>query len=140
MTIPRHLRDIVVTEYGVADLRGQSDGECVQRLIAIADSRFQDELVRQAKTHGKLDPHYEVPERYRNNLPQALEAMHGLMLLSRTGDLVPWLPWGAPRCMADAYVVRILMPPSSPGPFTGPGPFASPLALLLFRPSSCLPH
>lgn len=24
-------------------------------------------------------------------LPQALEAMHGLMLLSRTGDLVPWL-------------------------------------------------
>jgi acyl-CoA hydrolase len=73
VTIPRHLRDIVVTEYGVADLRGQPDGEVVQRLIAVADSRFQDDLVRQAKAQGKLSAHYEVPERYRNNLPQALE-------------------------------------------------------------------
>ena len=28
-TIPRHLRDIVVTEYGIADLRGKSDEEIV---------------------------------------------------------------------------------------------------------------
>ena len=56
ITIPRHLRDIVVTEYGVADLRGQSDGEVIKRLIAVADSRFQDELVKQAKGHGKLTP------------------------------------------------------------------------------------
>jgi acyl-CoA hydrolase len=55
VTIPRHLRDIVVTEYGIADLRGQSDGEVVKRLIAIADSRFQDQLVNQAKAHGKLE-------------------------------------------------------------------------------------
>ena len=34
MTIPRHLRDIVITEYGVADLRGQSDAEVVKRLLA----------------------------------------------------------------------------------------------------------
>src|SRR5437588_7934177 len=27
VTIPRHLRDIVVTEYGIADLRGRSDAE-----------------------------------------------------------------------------------------------------------------
>ncbi len=73
VTIPRHLRDIVVTEYGVADLRGQSDGEVIKRLIAIADSRFQDELVNQAKAHGKLEAGYELPERYRHNLPQALE-------------------------------------------------------------------
>ncbi len=73
VTIPRHLRDIIVTEYGVADLRGQSDGEVIKRLIAIADSRFQDELVNQAKAHGKLEAGYELPERYRHNLPQVLE-------------------------------------------------------------------
>lgn len=73
VTIPRHLRDIVITEYGVAELRGQPDGEVIKRLIAVADSRFQDELVKQAKDHGKLDAQYQVPQRYRNNLPKMLE-------------------------------------------------------------------
>ena len=41
-TIPRHLRDIVVTEYGIADLRGRTDAEVAGALIAIADRRFQD--------------------------------------------------------------------------------------------------
>lgn len=91
VTIPRHLRDIVITEYGVADLRGQTDGEVVQRLIAVADSRFQDELVAQAKAHGKLDAHYMVPERYRNNLPQALAAK--LHPWAEAG-LLPGFPFG----------------------------------------------
>ena len=30
-TIPRHLRDIIVTEYGVADLRGRSDADVIAR-------------------------------------------------------------------------------------------------------------
>jgi hypothetical protein len=54
-------------------VRGQPDSEVVKRLIAVADSRFQDELVKQAKAHGKLERDYEVPERYRHNLPEALE-------------------------------------------------------------------
>ncbi|MEX0914570.1 MAG: acetyl-CoA hydrolase/transferase C-terminal domain-containing protein, partial [Wenzhouxiangellaceae bacterium] len=40
-TIPRHLRDLVVTEYGVADLRGRTDEECIKAMIEIADARFQ---------------------------------------------------------------------------------------------------
>lgn len=105
VTIPRHLRDVVVTEYGVADLRGQPDGEVVRRLIAIADSRFQDELVRQAKTHGKLDPHYEVPERYRNNLPQALEAkLHPWV---ETG-LLPAFPFGTDLTADELHIVAAL--------------------------------
>ena len=40
-TIPRHLRDIVVTEYGIADLRGRTDREIVAALLNVADSRFQ---------------------------------------------------------------------------------------------------
>ncbi|MFW6057221.1 MAG: acetyl-CoA hydrolase/transferase C-terminal domain-containing protein, partial [Persicimonas sp.] len=68
-TIPRHLRDIVVTEYGVADLRGKSDRKIVEELIPIADARFQDELVEQARDAGKLPADYEVPEHARQNTP-----------------------------------------------------------------------
>lgn len=41
VTVPRHLRDIVITEYGVADLRGKTDREVAIALASIADSRFQ---------------------------------------------------------------------------------------------------
>ena len=49
-TIPRHLRDIAITEYGIADLRGRTDAECVAAMIDIADSRFQDELLTRRET------------------------------------------------------------------------------------------
>lgn len=68
-TIPRHLRDIVVTEYGVADLRHQSDDEVIKRLLAITDSRFQDELLKQAKDAGKVAADYQLPDAQRNNSP-----------------------------------------------------------------------
>src|SRR6185312_2640497 len=53
-TIPRHLRDVYVTEYGIADLRGKSDEDCVIAMLRITDARFQDELCRRAKQAGKL--------------------------------------------------------------------------------------
>ena len=36
-TIPRHLRDIVGTEYGIADLTGQTASEGIARLPAVCD-------------------------------------------------------------------------------------------------------
>lgn len=74
MTIPRILRDIVVTEYGIANLRSKSDKEIIAALLNIADSRFQDELLAKAKGAGKIPADYRIPERYRNNLPEVLEA------------------------------------------------------------------
>lgn len=53
-TIPRHLRDIVVTEYGIADLRGKTDSKVIEALLNITDSRFQTELTTQAQLMGKL--------------------------------------------------------------------------------------
>jgi acyl-CoA hydrolase len=105
VTIPRHLRDIVITEYGVAELRGQPDSEVVKRLIAVADSRFQDELVKQAKAAGKLDAHYQVPERYRNNLPDALEET--LQPWSQAG-LLPDFPFGTDMTKDELHIVRAL--------------------------------
>lgn len=72
-TIPRHLRDMVVTEYGVADLRGKPDGEVVAAMLSIADSRFQAELLERAKKAGKIAHDYRIPERHRNNTPGRLE-------------------------------------------------------------------
>ncbi|MDT9150964.1 acetyl-CoA hydrolase/transferase C-terminal domain-containing protein, partial [Escherichia coli] len=73
-TIPRHLRDMVVTEYGVADLSGQSDEQVIQRLIAIADSRFQGELLEKARSAGKIATDWDIPEAQRNNLPEWISA------------------------------------------------------------------
>ncbi|MBK6559440.1 MAG: acetyl-CoA hydrolase [Comamonadaceae bacterium] len=105
VTIPRHLRDIIITEYGVADVRGQPDSEVVKRLIAVADSRFQDELVKQAKAHGKLERDYEVPERYRNNLPEALEEkLHPWA----DAGLLPPFPFGTDLTADELKIVGAL--------------------------------
>ena len=71
-TIPRHLRDVVVTEYGVADLRGKTDEEVVMAMLNVADSRFQIELMEEAQAAGKLRRDYQIPESYRRNNPEHL--------------------------------------------------------------------
>lgn len=73
VTIPRHLRDVVVTEYGVADLRGQNDSEVVKRLLAITDSRFQDELLASAQRSGKIAADFTIPDAWRRNRPELWE-------------------------------------------------------------------
>src|ERR1700704_4011973 len=65
--IPRHLRDIIVTEYGVADLRGKSDADVIAAMLQVTDSRFQGELMRQAKAAGKLPKSFEMPAAQRAN-------------------------------------------------------------------------
>jgi acyl-CoA hydrolase len=72
VTIPRHLRDIVVTEYGIADLRGRTDSEIVAALLNVADSRFQGELLAQAKAASKIAADYRVPDAFTSNTPAKL--------------------------------------------------------------------
>ena len=71
-TIPRHLRDIYVTEYGIADLRGRSDEACIRAMLAIADARFQDELADVARRAGKLARDFRIPDAWRRNTPRDL--------------------------------------------------------------------
>jgi acyl-CoA hydrolase len=91
-TIPRHLRDIVVTEYGVADLRGLSDQDVVAAMLNIADSRFQDGLKREAQAAGKLRHDYRIPDMHRNNTPRALEER---FILARARGLFSEFPFGS---------------------------------------------
>jgi len=71
-TVSRHLRDIVITEYGVADLRGQTDRDCIASMIAITDSRFQDALVVEAKRAGKIEKGYKIPIPFQSNTPDRI--------------------------------------------------------------------
>ncbi len=49
VTSPRTDVDVVVTEHGAAELRGQSFAERAKRLIAIADPKFREDLDREAQ-------------------------------------------------------------------------------------------
>ena len=91
VTIPRHLRDIIVTEYGIADLCGKTDEEVGIALIKVADSRFQKELIESMKASGKIRQDYELPEQYRHNLP---EKITGLVEQWRGKGYFPSFPLG----------------------------------------------
>jgi 4-hydroxybutyrate CoA-transferase len=49
VTVPRTLADIVVTEYGIARLKGKTQRQRAQELIAIAHPDFRAELRREAE-------------------------------------------------------------------------------------------
>jgi hypothetical protein len=73
MTIPRHLRDVIITEYGIADLRGKCDKDIIATLLNVADSRFQEELLLEAKNAKKIPKDYKIPDLFKNNYPERLK-------------------------------------------------------------------
>ncbi|HZR36410.1 MAG TPA: acetyl-CoA hydrolase/transferase C-terminal domain-containing protein [Nevskia sp.] len=104
-TVPRHLRDIFVTEYGAADLRGKTDAECIAALLAIADSRFQQPLLEQAQRAGKMPADYRIPEAQRHNLPSRIAA--ALAPHQQSGRL-PALPFGCDLSESDRALMARL--------------------------------
>ncbi|MDD1961623.1 MAG: acetyl-CoA hydrolase/transferase C-terminal domain-containing protein [Pseudomonas capeferrum] len=102
-TIPRHLRDIVVTEYGIADLRGQTDSEVIARLLAVSDSRFQGELIEQAQKAGKLARDFQLEARFTDNTPERLEAIR-----ARHAGLFPEYPLGTDFTAEERDLLRAL--------------------------------
>jgi hypothetical protein len=91
-TIPRHLRDIIITEYGVADLRGKSDADVIAAMLSVTDSRFQPELMRQAKDAGKLPTNFEIAAAHRDNSPDRIAAA---LKPARDAGLLPAFPFGS---------------------------------------------
>lgn len=91
-TIPRHLRDVFVTEYGVADVRGKTDAETIAAMLAIADSRFQDELAKAAKDTGKLPKSFEIPRAHRENFPERIAMA---LKPAREAGLLPSFPFSS---------------------------------------------
>jgi acetyl-CoA hydrolase/transferase-like protein len=92
LTIPRHLRDVIITEYGIADLRGKPDHDVIAAMLGVADSRFQAELMRQAKDAGKLARDFEIPGSARENFP---ERVNSALKPYRQRGLLPAFPFGS---------------------------------------------
>ena len=102
-TIPRHLRDIVITEYGIADLRGKSDAQVIEALLNISDSRFQPALLDQAQLAGKLPRDFRIDPRFTNNTPQHLEDIR-----ARHGRLFPEYPLGSDFSPVEKDLLRAM--------------------------------
>jgi len=105
VTIPAHLRDIVITEYGIAMLRGQREKDVIARLLNIADSRFQEELLAQAKAAGKIPDDYEIPTQYRNNTPERLARIAGRL---RPEGMFPKYPFGTDFTAEELVLAQVL--------------------------------
>jgi hypothetical protein len=95
----------VVTEYGVADLRGKTDSIVIQSMLAIADSRFQEELLRRAKDAGKIASEYEIPGSCRENFPERIEAA---LAPARDEGLLPTFPFGTDLTEPEQRLVLAL--------------------------------
>jgi hypothetical protein len=104
-TIPRHLRDIVITEYGIADLRGLSDEDCVKAMAAIAEARFQAGLLAAARAAKKLSKSFVVPAAWSRNQDASLRA--ALAPFRRQGLLTDY-PLGCDFTAVEQRLVRAL--------------------------------
>lgn len=102
-TIPRHLRDIYITEYGIADVRGKTDEDCIRAMASIADSRFMFGLLKTAMAHAKLEPvHYRLNDR---NRPDALRRA---LAPFRADGTLPDYPLGSDFTPVEQRLVKAL--------------------------------
>ena len=88
----RYLRDVIINEYGIAYIRGKSDAECIMAMLNITDSRFQDQLLKEAKLNKKIPADYQIPAQYRNNYPETLDKL--LSQFKQQGMFQPF-PFGS---------------------------------------------
>ncbi|SHJ66018.1 Acyl-CoA hydrolase [Bradyrhizobium lablabi] len=104
-TIPRHLRDVIVTEYGTADLKGKSDADVIAAMLAVTDSRFQTELARQAKDAGKLPKNFEIPAAHRENFPERIASA---LRPAREAGWLPSFPFGSDFTVTEQRLIPAL--------------------------------
>ncbi|MDI9237487.1 acetyl-CoA hydrolase/transferase C-terminal domain-containing protein [Lysobacter sp. LF1] len=104
-TIPRHLRDVYISEYGIADIHGRADEDCVIAMAGIADARFQQGLLDSAKRNGKLRADFSLPARAARNTPEVLSK--ALAPFHRNGAL-PDYPLGSDFTPVEQRLVKAL--------------------------------
>lgn len=104
-TIPRHLRDLCISEYGIADLRGRNDEDCVIAMAGITDARFQAGLLEEAQRNLKLRRGFVPPARWNDNTPAHLTA--SLRRFRHDGTL-PDYPLGSDFTEVEQRLVKAL--------------------------------
>jgi acyl-CoA hydrolase len=105
-TVPRSLRDLIVTEYGIADVRGRSDRDTIAAMLAIADAEFQPALRRQAVAAGKLDKAFRLPAGSSGN---RLSEIEGRLQPAFAAGLLPAFPLGTEMTEAEQHLSADLL-------------------------------
>ncbi len=104
-TIPRHLRNVYISEYGIADVCGKTDEDCVIAMTAIADARFQAGLLQTAKRNRKLHDGFSGDADWQRNTPEELRDV--LSVFRRDGTL-PDYPLGSDFTDVEQRLVKAL--------------------------------
>jgi acyl-CoA hydrolase len=104
-TIPRHLRDIAVNEYGVADLRGKSDQQCVLAMLAICEAQHVPDLIQQAKHGLKLAADFQAPGHWAQNNAAGIGAA---LQPFRAVGLLPDYPLGCDFTPLELRLIKAL--------------------------------
>lgn len=104
-TIPRHLRDVYVSQYGIADLLGVTDEDCAIAMTAIAEAPFQSGLIEAAKAARKLRTDFVAPAQWQRNTPEYLA--QALAPFRRDGTL-PDYPLGSDFSEVEQRLLRAL--------------------------------
>src|SRR5262249_61590337 len=115
-TLPRALRDVIVTEYGIADIRGKSDRDTIAAMICVADGNFQHQLKASAQRAGKIERSFSLPSHAAANHLDRLEEALGR---ARAAGLLPAFPLGSDMTAVEESLTHPLLPlqpPPSPPP------------------------
>ncbi|MBD9369405.1 acetyl-CoA hydrolase/transferase C-terminal domain-containing protein [Xanthomonas sp. XNM01] len=104
-TIPRHLRDLYVTEYGIADLRHAADEDCVLAMAAICDTRFRSGLLERARADLKLGEGSGRTDALARNTPDALRQR---LAPFRDDGTLPDYPLGSDFSEVEQRLARAL--------------------------------
>lgn len=104
-SIPRQLRDVIATEYGLADLRGKSDRDVIVAMLAVADSDFQKRLCKKATRTGKIEPGLALDKSVANNRPERIEAELGE---ARRAGHLPLFPLGSEMTDIEQTIAETL--------------------------------
>lgn len=107
-TIPRHLRDVYITEYGIAHLRGKTDEDCIEAMCAIADSRFAGTLREAARASGKLAPTAAEPASNARGDANTPHRLRELLAPFRADGTLPDYPLGSDFTDVEQRLVKAL--------------------------------
>lgn len=102
-TVPRHHRDIYVSEFGIAATRGKSDAQVIEAMLGITDAGFQFELRGKAVTAGKL------PEESVATAPEnTLENVRSVFRLEHLRPHFPDYPLGTDFSVTEQALAAAL--------------------------------
>lgn len=104
-TIPRHLRDIVINEYGIADLRGAKDVDVIEQMLSITDYEFQQGLLDIAKKNNKISRDFQLDSDWQANNQNELKKRLSPFI---DQGLLPDYPFGTDFNELEQQIIPLL--------------------------------